>query len=153
MVKSKITFDNVYAKEGRATGLRHFATSVFDYLGFGQIEEHRSANYWGEEYFVAHHGNLSLTVALTDEKGFGDYTYWISLKGPESVDAAERSRIGDELARRLTIGGFEVARPYSMDDWLYAHPIVKRVVYHKKLGNAGIDPQVETILEEIRVAI
>jgi hypothetical protein len=54
------TFDNIYVKSGSAISLRQFAISVFDYLGFGDVEEHHSANYWGEQYFRAFGGDISL---------------------------------------------------------------------------------------------
>jgi len=130
---------------------------VFHDLKFGNIEEHRSANYWGEQYFIAYAGDLSLTVALADESGFEDYDYWISIKPAEhGRGSIQANVIGDELARRLTVNGFEVARPYSQEDWLFRKPIVRRIVYRKKPTTAdeGAETggQVETAVEEIPVA-
>lgn len=102
MVRSRTTFDNIYAKAAGSASLEHFASRMFDYLGFDNIEEHHSVNYWGEQYFVAHSRDQSLCIAATDEKGFDEYPYWISIEGPEWIDKVERAKIGDEMARRLS---------------------------------------------------
>jgi hypothetical protein len=68
------------------------------------------------------------------------------------VGDAEQTRIGDELARRLTVGGFEVARPYSIEDWLSPKTIVKRIVYRKARATEGRSTsEVQTTVEEIKV--
>lgn len=151
------TIDNIFAKATSATSLRQFATSVFDCLGFGNLEEHYSANYWGEQYFIAFKGDVSLTVAATDDTGFEDYPFWISIKAPESDDDNEieaRKTMGDELARRLTLADFDVTRPYTMADWLFRKPIVRRVVYRRESADENRHSEhVETSVEEIRVQL
>ncbi len=145
------TLDNIYAKKRSSESLEHFAMAVFGYLHFGDVEEHYSANYWGEQYFVAHDGSISLTVAASDDALFDDYEYWIAVYGPEIPDGEDLVAIGDELARRLTIGGFEIARPCSLEDWLYKKPVSKRLIYQRKLpAEAPNEPRVEITIEELR---
>lgn len=46
--------DNIFAETKQFTSLEQFARFVFELLKFHHVEEHYSANYWGEQYFLAH---------------------------------------------------------------------------------------------------
>jgi len=144
--------DNIFVKKGMFTSLEEFARFVFTLLKFGNVKEHHSANYWGEQYFSADVGNASLNIAAQDDAGFQDYDYWISVE-ITNENPAEETESGQEFARTLALNGIEAARPYSNEDWLYSKPVIRRIVYRKKQvsGAAGMDSvaPIEETVEEV----
>jgi hypothetical protein len=143
--------DNIFVKKGMFPSLEEFARFVFTLLKFGNVKEHHSANYWGEQYFSADSGNASLSIAGQDDPGFEDYDYWISVQ-ITNANQAEETELGKEFARILAQNGFDAARPYSKEDWLYSKPVIRRIVYRKKRVTEGdvmdsVAPIEETVEE------
>jgi len=110
--------DNIFVKKGMFTSLEEFARFVFTLLKFGNVKEHHSANYWGEQYFSADLGNASLNIAAQDDSGFQDYDYWISVE-ITNENPAEETESGQEFARTLALNGIEAARNRS---WIESVP-------------------------------
>lgn len=146
---------NLFVKRGEYESLRDFAESACNLLGLGGVEEGHSANYWGDVYFVGHAEDASFVVAAADEVAFEDFDFWIAIK-PRAAnsDAAALERLGDETARLLAAKGFDVAQPFSSDDWLVKKPFVKRVRYspNRNRDAGGSVEEVLTYVEEIPVA-
>jgi hypothetical protein len=89
--------DNIFVKKERFTSLEEFARFVFTRLKFGNVTEHHSANYWGEQYFSADSGNASLNIAAQDDSSFEDYDFWISVE-ISNGNRAEETELGQKLA-------------------------------------------------------
>ena len=143
--------DNIFVKKREFTSLEGFARSIFTLLQFEGFEEHQSVNYWGGHYYLAFSNKASLTVALQDHAGFQDYDYWLSVE-VETGNSEDEVKLGQKVAQTLAFSDFEVARPYSIEDWLFRKPTVRRIVYRKERARevAHGANEVETTIEEIK---
>jgi hypothetical protein len=141
---------NIFVKKREFTSLEGFARSVFRLLQFENVEEHESVNYWGGQYYSACKDNACLTVALQDHAGFPEYDYWLFV---EMENFEEEVELGRKLAQALVLNDFEVATPFSKEDWIYERSVVKRILYRSKKSNGDTGGQtgVEETLEYFKV--
>ena len=143
--------DNIFVKKLNEEPLDAFAGEIFGLLDVTQVEERSSLSYVHGRYFVGSSLGLTLTVAEADEKGFEDYEFWLSLKidGLVVADTSFLEGCGDVIARILTLKGYDVARPFSLEDWLYERPVVKRILYVREHGTADkAADRISTLVDE-----
>lgn len=94
-----------------------------------------------------------MTIAAQDDVAFEKYDYWLSLDATSGDKSAEVAA-GQDLARTLALNGFEVARPYSDEDWLYDKSTARRIVYRRHGSNADDANRaisIEETLEELHL--
>ncbi|BBH33905.1 hypothetical protein [Pseudomonas sp. St290] len=91
-------------------GLRPFAKSFFEALGVNDGEERESGNYVDGYYFKGSLGNMTFSVAISDEDVHEDLPYWIHISAdlvtPDALDDAVFQLIRDKVLPM----GFQLAR-------------------------------------------
>lgn len=91
-------------------GTSQFAERCFSALGSGEISERESSNHSEGIYFVSCLGDLTITIARSDETAHPDLPYWIAVSSHNQSDK-ELIETVDLLVRRLLLSnGFRVLR-------------------------------------------
>jgi hypothetical protein len=96
--------------------LDEFVAVIDKIIGPMKWEEHESANYIDERYFLASAVAMKVKVAIADDSEFSDYDYWINID-LSVAGVSERSfldGVADAVARAVALHGYEVLRPNDM---------------------------------------
>ncbi|UXY14525.1 hypothetical protein N8I74_14530 [Chitiniphilus purpureus] len=103
---------NFMCADEQSADLAEFAQRVFSALDVMDSIERTSSNYLDERYFVGSVGGGQLTVALSDESGFDDLPYWLSVEAetasniPAHLDALIKERLRAAGVRFAKIESF-----------------------------------------------
>lgn len=106
---------NILIKKMQSQTLDAFVSDLSDRLGCGRFDERQSSNYLDERYFKASVLGVAIEVARADDGEFQEYEFWLSFEvdGVYVDDAAFLEGLADCAARKLTLLGYQVARPLN----------------------------------------
>jgi hypothetical protein len=104
---------SILIKKRAVETLDEFVAVIDKIIGPMKWEEHDSANYLDNRYFLASAVALEVKVAIADDAEFTDYDYWIiidvSVAGVSELSFLDG--VADAVARAVALQGYEVLRP------------------------------------------
>jgi len=109
-------YGNLLIKTEVKQTLELFVQMIKSILGCCEWQERNSSNYVGERYFRCFVLGLEMTVAIADDSEFTGYDFWIRIEAPlvANVDKVFLADLADNVARQLTLQGYEVLRPNNI---------------------------------------